>query len=67
MNEVPNNNIAQSSLNNKPLKRYYKTCPKCKGTIYLEKDTYGIYEDCAMCGYTHDLNTEELNHLKGYI
>jgi hypothetical protein len=32
-------------------------CPKCKGYIMLQKDSYGLYEQCLQCGYTHDLLT----------
>ena len=34
-----------------------KDCPRCKGNVYLEKDTYGWYEQCLQCGYSRDLDT----------
>ncbi len=32
-----------------------KSCPRCKGEIRLDRDEYGWYEECLMCGYTRDL------------
>ncbi len=32
-------------------------CPKCKGYVTLQKDSYGLYEECLQCGYVHDLLT----------
>jgi DNA-directed RNA polymerase subunit M/transcription elongation factor TFIIS len=32
-------------------------CPKCKGQLLLEKDNYGLYQQCLQCGYLHDLKT----------
>jgi hypothetical protein len=32
-------------------------CPRCKGRLLLEKDRYGLYEQCMQCGYIHDLQT----------
>ena len=32
-------------------------CPKCKGHLLLEKDNYGLYQQCLQCGYLHDLQT----------
>jgi len=34
-----------------------KSCPRCKGAVYLEKDMYGWYEQCLQCGYSRDLDT----------
>ena len=33
------------------------SCPKCKGHLLLEKDNYGLYQQCLQCGYLHDLQT----------
>lgn len=33
------------------------SCPKCKGRLLLEKDNYGLYQQCLQCGYLHDLET----------
>ena len=32
-------------------------CPKCKGHLLLEKDRFGLYQQCLQCGYLHDLKT----------
>ena len=34
-----------------------KHCPKCGGNIYLDRDSYGWYEECLQCSYTRDLET----------
>ena len=34
-----------------------ESCPKCKGHLMLEKDNYGLYQQCLQCGYLHDLQT----------
>jgi hypothetical protein len=30
-------------------------CPKCSGSMYLDKDEHGPYEECLQCGYLLDL------------
>jgi ribosomal protein S27AE len=30
-------------------------CPKCGGSVYLDSDYYGWYEECLQCGYTRNL------------
>ena len=30
-------------------------CPKCGGTLYLDRDYNGWYEQCLMCSYMKDL------------
>lgn len=30
-------------------------CPKCGGSIYLDSDVYGWFEQCIQCGYTQNL------------
>ncbi len=32
-----------------------KSCPKCNGDVFLEKDSSGWYERCLQCGYNRDL------------
>ena len=34
---------------------YFKECPRCKGDVYVEKDSYGTYRKCLQCGRTQDL------------
>lgn len=30
-------------------------CPKCGGSVYLDSDHFGWYEECLQCGYTRNL------------
>ncbi|MEE8419983.1 MAG: hypothetical protein V3R92_00835 [Dehalococcoidales bacterium] len=30
-------------------------CPRCGGTVLVDRDQYGWYEQCLNCGYEHDL------------
>jgi hypothetical protein len=30
-------------------------CKKCQGTLILDKDEFGWYEECMQCGYSRDL------------
>ena len=32
-----------------------KSCPKCNGDVFVEKDISGWYERCLQCGYDRDL------------
>ena len=32
-------------------------CPKCKGSIIVERDWHGTYGSCIMCGYVHEVLT----------
>ncbi len=34
-----------------------KTCPKCSGSIIVERDWHGTYGSCIMCGYVHEVLT----------
>ena len=34
---------------------FLKCCPRCKGDIYVDKDTYGHFMECLQCGFTRDL------------
>ncbi len=29
----------------------FNDCPRCKGTVILDKDEYGWYEQCLQCGH----------------
>ena len=33
---------------------YLKSCPKCHGDMFPEKDTYGAYRQCLQCGLIKD-------------
>lgn len=34
-----------------------KSCPRCEGDIFLDRDLSGWFEHCIQCGYTgsHDI------------
>ena len=32
-----------------------QTCPRCKDKLRIERDEYGWYSECIMCGYMYDL------------
>ena len=34
-----------------------KSCPRCRGDLFMEKDHYGWYEQCLQCGFLKDLDT----------
>jgi hypothetical protein len=50
-----------------------ESCPKCKGQLLLEKDNYGLYQQCLQCGYLHDLqifpliDSEEIEDEKEWV
>lgn len=31
-----------------------RTCPRCRGSMILERDWYGVYSTCLSCGYVHE-------------
>jgi hypothetical protein len=33
----------------------FKSCPRCKGDVLVDRDYYGWYEQCLQCGYQRDL------------
>ena len=35
----------------------FKSCPRCGGDIFLDKDKYGWYMECLKCGYQRDLES----------
>jgi len=34
---------------------HLKSCPKCHGDMYLDKDAYGSFRQCLQCGFMKDL------------
>ena len=34
---------------------FLKCCPRCKGDIHLDTDTYGRFLECLQCGFSRDL------------
>ena len=37
----------------------FKSCPKCSGDLYLNRDCYGSYLNCFQCGYIKDLDSPD--------
>jgi ribosomal protein S27AE len=35
----------------------FKSCPKCGGDVFIDRDWNGWYEQCLQCGYIHDMET----------
>ena len=33
----------------------FKSCPRCRGAVLLDRDYYGWYEQCLQCGYLRDM------------
>lgn len=38
-----------------------KRCPKCRGNMLVQRDIYGMYGSCMICGYVHDVLTGPVN------
>ncbi len=32
-----------------------RVCPRCRGSMIMEKDWYGSYGSCIACGYVHEV------------
>ena len=39
---------------------YLKSCPRCSGDMYMDRDAYGSYRQCFQCGYVRDLAEQAL-------
>lgn len=35
----------------------FKSCTRCNGDMFLNKDTEGWHEQCLQCGYIHYLDS----------
>lgn len=33
----------------------FKACPRCMGDMHVNKDMYGEYRECLMCGFMADI------------
>ncbi len=33
----------------------YKSCPRCRGDIFIDEDVDRCYEKCLQCGYEREL------------
>lgn len=34
-----------------------RNCPRCRGSMLIERDWYGPYGTCLSCGYVHEMVT----------
>jgi len=42
----------------------FRSCPRCGGDVFLDRDVYNWYELCVQCGYIRDLKSiDEFNEL----
>jgi hypothetical protein len=45
-----------------------KSCPRCSGDLFIQRETDGWYEECLLCGYQRDVSdvvaTTALNQIK---
>lgn len=35
----------------------FKSCPRCKGDVLIDRDHHGWYEQCLQCGYERNLRS----------
>ena len=35
----------------------FKSCPKCSGDLYLNRDCYGSYLNCFQCDFIKDMDS----------
>ena len=33
-----------------------KSCPRCGGDLFIQRETDGWYEECLLCGYQKDVS-----------
>lgn len=33
----------------------FKACPRCRGDMHQDRDMYGEYRECLMCGFMVDI------------
>ena len=33
---------------------FFKSCPKCRGDLYQDRDVYGVYLKCVQCAFTRE-------------
>ena len=46
----------------------FRSCPRCNGDIFVDKDLRGWFEQCLQCSYARDLgSTTKLEQQKAWI
>ena len=38
----------------------FKACPRCDGDVHINRDMYGEYRECLMCGFMADIQKPSL-------
>ena len=52
---------------------FFKTCPKCHGDMYVDRDVYGTFIECLQCGLLRDVesshvpNADSIPHVLGEL
>ena len=73
LSNIPFTGLTDSGLS-RPVKKdkegkvfYFKGCPRCKGDVYVEKDSFGTYRKCLQCGRMQELELrrQAANRRKG--
>jgi hypothetical protein len=41
------------------MKLFFDSCPRCRGTVRLERDVYGVDLSCINCGYSPTVTPPE--------
>ena len=44
----------------------FKACPRCSGDMHVNRDFYGNYRECLMCGYMQDVEDKKRESL-GFV
>jgi DNA-directed RNA polymerase subunit M/transcription elongation factor TFIIS len=44
-----------------------KSCPRCSGDLYIQRETDGWYEECLLCGYQRDVSKLVAMNIVGQI
>ena len=41
----------------------FKSCPRCHGDVYINRDIYGDYKECLTCGMMEDIESPDRGHV----
>ena len=44
-----------------------KSCPRCTGDIFIQRELDGWYEECLACGYRRDISNLVIINTVGQI
>ena len=37
---------------------YFRSCPRCKGDVHLNSDSFGTFMSCLQCSHSRDLPSD---------